>query len=100
MNTGLEEFIVENLRKGYIRLRCHKHAAHPVLELISAIVPFKIHQYFPKSLKSLEVCVDGRFCPQNSILSFLLSVLAPVTSEPSGDCVTLRRLQDDVSAVQ
>ena len=44
------------------------------------------HQYFPKSLKSLEVCVDGRFYPQDSILFFSLSLLVPATSKP---CVRL-----------
>ena len=40
-----------------------------------------VHQYFPKSLKDLEVCVDGRFCLGDSTLSFSLSLLPLVTSE-------------------
>ena len=42
---------------------------------------------FPQKSESLEVCVDGRFCPRDSILFFSLSLLAPVTSKP---CVRLR----------
>ena len=36
----------------------------------------RMHQYFPKSLKRLNICIDGRFFSRNSTVSLLLPLLA------------------------